>query len=112
MTAGQIIPAVTGKSWEDYVREKILRPLGMNTTNLSNADFKAGDDYAWPHSKVDGKLQPIKFVNLDNAGPAASINSSFDEMSNWGLLRSNQARTAGPDEGIFSEPPCRERRGP
>src|SRR5437870_9115379 len=87
MTAGQIIPAVTGKSWEDYVREKILRPLGMNTTNLSNADFKAGDDYAWPHSKVDGKLQPIEFVNLDNAGPAGSINSSVAEMTKWVLLQ-------------------------
>ena len=41
MTAGQIIPAVTGKSWEDYVREHILRPLGMTTTNLSNSASKS-----------------------------------------------------------------------
>src|SRR5579862_4693090 len=40
MTAGQIIPAVTGTSWDEYVREKILKPLGMNTTPLSNALFK------------------------------------------------------------------------
>ncbi len=108
MTAGQIIPAVTGKSWEDYVREKILRPLGMNTTNLSNADFKAGDDYAWPHSKVDGKLQPIEFVNLDNAGPAGSINSSVAEMTKWVLLQLNQGKMPGRDERIFSERQSRE----
>src|SRR6266496_213910 len=30
IAAGQIILAVTGKSWEDYVRERILLPLGMN----------------------------------------------------------------------------------
>src|SRR5215467_3618360 len=29
IAAGQIIPAVTGKAWEDYIRERILRPLGM-----------------------------------------------------------------------------------
>src|SRR5438270_5615611 len=76
IAAGQIIPALTGKSWEDYIREKILLPLAMNTTNLSNTAFKAGDDYAFPHSKVDGKLQVIDFVALDNAAPAGSINSS------------------------------------
>jgi CubicO group peptidase (beta-lactamase class C family) len=103
MTAGQIIPAVTGKSWEDYVREKILRPLGMNTTNLSNADFKPGDDYAWPHSKVEGKLRPIEFVNLDNAGPAGSINSSVAEMAKWVLLQLNHGKIPGREERIFSE---------
>ena len=108
MTAGQIIPAVTGKSWEDYIREKILRPLGMNTTNLSNADFKAGDNYGWPHSKVDGKLQPIEFVNLDNAGPAGSINSSAAEMAKWVLLQLNHGKIPGREERIFSERQSRE----
>ena len=108
MTAGQIIPAVTGKSWEEYVSEKILRPLGMKATNLSNADFKQGDDYAWPHSKVDGKLQPIEFVNLDNAGPAGSINSSAAEMAKWVLLQLNHGKTPGREERIFSERQSRE----
>src|SRR5207302_208371 len=108
MTAGQIIPAVTGKSWEDYVREKILRRLGMKTTNLRNSEFKAGVDYAWPHSKVDGKLQPIEFVNLDNAGPAGSINSSVAEMTKWVLLQLNQGKMPGRDERIFSERQSRE----
>jgi len=53
----------------------------MTTTNLSNAAFKSGDDYAFPHSKVDGQLQAIEFVNLDNAAPAGSINSSAAEMA-------------------------------
>ena len=108
MTAGQIIPAVTGKTWEEYVREKILRPLGMNTTNLSNADFKPGDNYAWPHSKVDGKLQVIEFVNLDNAGPAGSINSSAAEMAKWLLLQLNHGKLPGREERIFSERQSRE----
>jgi CubicO group peptidase (beta-lactamase class C family) len=108
MTAGQIIPTVTGKSWEDYVREKILRPLGMNATNLSNGDFKPGDNYAWPHSKMDGKLRAIEFVNLDNAGPAGSINSSAAEMAKWVLLQLNHGKMPGREERIFSERQSRE----
>jgi CubicO group peptidase (beta-lactamase class C family) len=108
MTAGQIIPAVSGKSWDDYVRERILLPLGMKTTNLGNAEFKPGDNYAWPHSKVDGKLQTVGFVNLDNAGPAGSINSSAAEMAKWVLLQLNHGKFPGGENRLFSERQSRE----
>ncbi len=37
MTAGQIIPAVTGTSWDDYMQQRIFKPLGMTHSNVSNA---------------------------------------------------------------------------
>ena len=103
IAAGQIIPAVTGKSWEEYIREKILQPLGMKTTNLSTTAFRPGDDYAWPHSKVDGKLQTIPFQDLDNAGPAGAINSSVAEMAKWIMLQLNHGKFPGREERLFSE---------
>jgi CubicO group peptidase (beta-lactamase class C family) len=112
LAAGQIIPAVTGKSWEDYIREKILLPLGMNTTNLSNAAFKPGDDYASPHSEVDGKLQVIDFVVLDNAAPAGSINSSAAEMAKWITLQLARGRFPNSDKRLFSEARSREMWSP
>src|SRR5277367_5146035 len=96
IAAGQIIPAVTGKPWEEYIREKILLPLGMNASNLSTNAFKAGDDYASPHSKVDGKLQSIPFQDIDNAAPAGAINSSVAEMSKWILLQLNRGKFRRP----------------
>jgi CubicO group peptidase (beta-lactamase class C family) len=108
IAAGQIIPVVTGKSWEDYIREKILQPLGMNTTNLSNMAFKPTDDYAFPHSKVDGKLQAIDFVPLDNAAPAGSINSSATEMAKWITLQLNRGKFPSGNERLFSESQSRE----
>src|SRR6267142_1657712 len=108
IAAGQIIPAVTGKSWEDYIRGRILLPLGMATTNLSNAAFKPGDNYAWPHSKLDGKLQVIDFINLDNAGPAGSINSSAAEMAKWVTLQLNRGKFPAGDARLFSERQSRE----
>ena len=108
MTAGQIIPAVTGTTWDDFVRQRIFKPLGMTTSNVSNADFKPGEDFAYPHSVVEGKLQAIPFVNLDNAGPAGSINSSAAEMAKWVLLQLNRGKLPDRDGQLFSEAQSRE----
>jgi CubicO group peptidase (beta-lactamase class C family) len=108
LTAGQVVAEVSGKSWDNYVRERILLPLGMTATNTSNTAFKEGENWAWPHSKVEGKLQPIPFENLDNAGPAGSINSSVADMSKWMLLQLNRGKIPGSDARIFSEKSSRE----
>lgn len=112
MTAGQIIPAVTGTSWDDYVRQRILAPLGMNHTNLSNAAFKPGDNYAFPHSRVDGKLQVIRFEALDNAGPAGSINSCAADMARWVQLQLNRGKFVDRDGRLFSEDRSKEMWSP
>lgn len=108
IAAGQIIPAVTGESWEKYIREKILEPLGMKTTNVSTTAFKPSDDYAWPHSKIDGKLQTIPFQDLDNAAPAGAINSSVAEMAKWIVLQLNHGKFPGREDRLFSEAQSRE----
>jgi CubicO group peptidase (beta-lactamase class C family) len=80
----------------------------MNTTNLSNAAFKSTDDYAYPHSKIDGKLQVIDFVNLDNAAPAGSINSSAAEMARWITLQLNRGKFPNNEHRLFSDAQSRE----
>ena len=108
MTAGQIIPAVTGSSWDDYIRQHIFAPLGMNHSNVSNQAFKPGDDYAFPHSSVDGKLQVIPFGDLDNAGPAGSINSCAADMAKWVQLQLNRGKFVDRDGHLFTEQRSKE----
>jgi len=108
MTAGQIIPAVTGTPWDDYVPRRIFAPLGMNHTRTTNAGFKPGDDYASPHSRVDGKLQVIPLEVLDNAGPAGSINSGAADMAKWIQLQLNRGKFVDRDGRLFSEQRSRE----
>jgi CubicO group peptidase (beta-lactamase class C family) len=112
MTAGQIIPALTGVSWDDYIRQHIFAPLGMNNSNVSNAAFKAGDDYAFPHERVDGKLQAIPFEVLDNAGPAGSINSCAADMAKWVQLQLNHGKFIDRDGRLFSEQQSKEMWSP
>jgi len=109
LTAGQVVAAVSGKSWDDYVHDRIFVPLGMKTTNTSNDGFKSGSgNYAYPHSKVDGKLQVIPFENLDNAAPAGSINSSAAEMCRWVMMQLNRGKIPGSEERIFAEKDSQE----
>ncbi len=112
MTAGQIVPAVTGVSWDDYIRQHIFVPLGMNNTNVSNAAFKAGDDYASPHERVDGKLQVIKFEVLDNAGPAGAINSCAADMARCVQLQLTRGKFVDRDGRLFSEQQSKEMWSP
>lgn len=108
MTAGQIIPAVTGTSWDDYIRQHIFASLGMTHSNVSNTEFKAGDDYAFPHLNFDGKLQVIPFGDLDNAGPAGAINSCAADMAKWVQLQLNHGKYVDRDGRLFSEQRSKE----
>jgi CubicO group peptidase (beta-lactamase class C family) len=108
MTAGQIIPAVTGTSWDEYVQQRIFAPLGMTHSNVSTTAYKPGGDYAYPHSRVDGKLQVIPFEDLDNAGPAGAINSCAADMAKWVQLQLNRGKYTDRDGRLFSEQRSRE----
>jgi CubicO group peptidase (beta-lactamase class C family) len=108
MTAGQIIPAVTGTSWDDYIRQHIFTPLGMNHSNVTNANIKPGDNIAFPHSRMDGKLQVIHFEVLDNAGPAGAINSCAADMAKWIQLQLNRGKFIDHDGHLFTEQRSKE----
>jgi CubicO group peptidase (beta-lactamase class C family) len=112
MAAGQIIPAVTGTSWDDYIRQRIFTPLEMAHSTTSSKAFKAGDDFAAPHSRVDGKLQAIPLEDLDNVGPAGSINSCAADMAKWVQVQLNRGKFVDRQGRLFSEQRSREMWAP
>ena len=83
ITAGTVIAAVTGKPWDDFVKQRIFIPLGMTRTNTSVKDLVGMNDVAQPHEVIRGKLQVVPYWNLDNEGPGGSINSSVNDMAQW-----------------------------
>ena len=83
LAAGQLTAALTGKEWDDMVRDRIFVPLGMNASSTSIKSLAASDNVASPHSKIDDKLQKIAWRNIDNIGPAGSINSNVIDMAQW-----------------------------
>ena len=102
IAAGELIAAVNGKSWEDSVRERILAPLGMTTSNFSNSDLKPDMDFAWPHTRVDGKMKADEMENKDTISSAGAINSSVADMAKWMIAQLNHGRISN-DKRLFSE---------
>jgi CubicO group peptidase (beta-lactamase class C family) len=106
LVAGQIIPAVTGKSWDDFVKERIFTPLGMTNSFTSTEALKTGKDVAIPHSKLSGKLEPLPQEDVDNNAPAGSIISCAADLAKWMNLQLAGGST-GPGARLFT--PARNR---
>lgn len=87
LVAGQMIPILTGKSWEQFVQERIFNPLGMTHTNASTPALIAAADVAAPHALADGHLVALRQTDHDNNAPAGSINSCAEDLAKWMIVQ-------------------------
>jgi CubicO group peptidase (beta-lactamase class C family) len=83
LAAGQIISSLSGMSWDDFIKERFFKPLEMTRSNTSIVDFKNTSNIATPHTKIEGKIVPIQYRNVDNVAPCGSINSSVHDIAQW-----------------------------
>src|SRR5262245_42271670 len=83
LVAGEVIEAVSGQSWEEFVLNRILKPVGMTGSNVRHSSAGTGANIASPHAPVDGKVRPIRPFASDNTNPAGGINSSAEDMAKW-----------------------------
>lgn len=95
LVAGQIIPAVTNMSWDEFVKERIFLPLEMNSSNTSITQFRNEENVATPHAKIDEKVQSIPWRNVDNLAPAGAINTNVIDMAKWIRLQLSKGNFNG-----------------
>jgi CubicO group peptidase (beta-lactamase class C family) len=92
LTAGELIPKITGKSWEETVKEKILTPLKMNHTLMLSQEFKTASNAASPFTIIDDKLTELPVPFIDNLAPAGSISSCVKDMATWLMVQLNNGK--------------------
>jgi CubicO group peptidase (beta-lactamase class C family) len=92
LTAGQIIPKVTGKTWEAFLKENIFAPLGMMNTLALTEDMPKSLNRTVPHTLVNGHLTAIPYCQIDGLAPAGAISSSVNDMSKWMLALLNDGK--------------------
>ena len=97
LAAGEIIPKATGKSWEDFLKERIFDPLGMSMTLALSKDLAKVPNVAKAYTLVDGKLTLIPYANIDNLAPAGSIASSVNDMSKWVMMQLDNGKLNGKE---------------
>ncbi|HWU76238.1 MAG TPA: serine hydrolase [Rhodanobacter sp.] len=106
IVAGQLVEAVSGQRWEDFVQQHILDPLGMHDTRVS-IDARVADQ-ASLHAKNTtavrgvGKQQVLTTVMTGSVfAPAGALQVSAVDMGRWLRL---QLRHGALDDGkrVFS----------
>jgi len=83
LVAGQLVAALTGQSWDEFVLERILKPLGMSSSYTTLDAILHLENVITPHARIDGKLQPISWDNTDNVGPGGSLKSTAVDLAQW-----------------------------
>ncbi|MCX6319692.1 MAG: serine hydrolase [Bacteroidetes bacterium] len=95
LVAGQVLEKVTGQSWESYVKDNILTPLGMNNTYMNTAGLAQRNNVAYPHNNLYSSITKIPFDNVDNLGPATSMVSNVNDLSKWLIMQLDSGKYEG-----------------
>lgn len=83
ITAGEVIKAVTGQEWHEYIKDTFFKPLGMERTITSTNNLDQQGNFATPHKAVRDENIAIDWTNWDNMGAAGGIISSVNDMAQW-----------------------------
>jgi len=96
LTAGEIIPLVSGKPWEVYIYDSIFIPLGMSSSSPLGYNMQEMPNAAAPYTTAfTGKLTRLPYDHIDNLGPAGSIVSNVKDVSKWLMMQLDSGRYNG-----------------
>ncbi|MBF2708377.1 serine hydrolase [Flavobacterium soyangense] len=97
IVAGEVIEKVSGKTWCDFIEERIMRPLEMNNSAASYSRLKDTTNIIAPHVPTDGKLKIISRYKNHTFDAAAGIYSSANDLSKWMILQLQNGKY-GPEK--------------
>ncbi|GAH99548.1 unnamed protein product, partial [marine sediment metagenome] len=93
--SGCLVRKLSGRTWEEFVKERIFLPLGMKSSNFSIEELQKYPDYALPYSMdidrvkkfpeklSDIDIKRIPFLEMTANAPAGGINSNLKDMAEW-----------------------------
>ncbi len=106
IVAGQLVEAVSGQRWEDFVQQHILDPLQMRDTQTS-IDKRTSDQVAL-HAKNTTEVRGVgkqavltTVMTGDVFAPAGALRVNAVDMGQWLKLQLDRGRF-GTDRRLFS----------
>jgi CubicO group peptidase (beta-lactamase class C family) len=94
LVAGELIEAVSGQSWEDFVRGRILRRIGMNDSDVRHSGATEKGNVAGTHAEVDDTVRSVAPFASDNTNPAGGIMAGAADMAKWLLVQLDSGKVA------------------
>ncbi len=96
---GRVIEVLSGESWQEYIRLRLLTQLGMARTDFAAAEGEP--KRAKPYELSGGQVHRIPFYDMAAIAPAGAINSSVADMTAYLAFHMQHGRHAGAL--LFSE---------
>jgi CubicO group peptidase (beta-lactamase class C family) len=96
--AGYAIELQSGKPWAEFVRERILQPLGMKSTVFSIADMLKQPDVGVPFTERRDSFELYRipyYEDQQGVAPAGAIISNIEDMSHWLIALMNNGKYDG-----------------
>ena len=96
--AGYIIELQSGKTWEDFVRERIFAPLGMANTVFSIADMLKQPDRGVPYTERRDSFELYElpyYEDMAGVAPCGAIISNIQDVSRWLTALMNEGKYEG-----------------
>ena len=93
--AGYVAEYVTGRPWDELMEEYLFAPLCMKRTTCLAEQITQDGNHAEPYFIEGGRAVKVPFWNVDLAGPAASVNSTIEDMAKWLRFHINRGKREG-----------------
>lgn len=77
---GCVIAAASGGSYHEFVDERLLRPLGLNSTGFDRSE--AGS-LAVGHVRRDGRWEPLPFTRPGVFSSMGGLFSTVEDLAQW-----------------------------
>jgi CubicO group peptidase (beta-lactamase class C family) len=100
--AGEVIEAVSGKSWEEFVMDRILKKVGMVNSGVKHSDIERLPNVAAPHANINGVVRVVDAFSSDNTNPAGGVVSCAEDMAQWLICQLDSGKLADGSR-LFSQ---------
>jgi CubicO group peptidase (beta-lactamase class C family) len=95
---GYLIELQSGKTWEQFVKERIFDPLQMSSTSYSIADMLKRPEFGVGFTERRDSFEIYRipyYEDISGVAPCGAIVSNIEDMSHWLIALMNQGKYNG-----------------
>ncbi len=95
---GYLIELQSGKTWEQFVQERIFNPLKMTSTSYAIADMLKQPEFGVGYTERRDSFELYRipyYEDVTGVGPCGAIVSNMEDMSHWLIALMNDGKYEG-----------------